>query len=416
MFNFIKKFFKEPEKEQHELKQSELQDWFNKNSKPIFEQLNQNIKELKEKINLETKNTNQSLDKLKDAKLMNPNITIREKQFMEGNRDSYIRSVNVLINAIHIEDDPDSILKFSDFFNEKLTQFAKSTSKAYQILQQFFGNESNGIALNIRNLDALIKELKQKVISQDIGKINSLKKEIQDLDKKKFHKIELNKELKQKTKQQENLVNHKNDLEKKIQGIKNSEEYNQHRALQELNRKYLDKIDDSNKLITHSFAVIDAALKKYERVAFRDFDLISEYRKEPIKTLIKDTQFKIMEILDQTRKNIIGGTIELKETKKERILKEIEKLTQDYFEDFLSGIGDIKKKMDDVDEQLKSNKSSENLKKLEEDLNKFNHDLEKLNSHIDYLKQEINKIDFDKIKEKLKQEIKEILNLEIVIA
>jgi len=416
MFHFIKKFFKEPEKEQNQVKLSELQDWFNKNSKPIHEMLNKELKEIKEAIALEIKKTNDNLEKLKNAKLMNPNISIREKQFMEGNRDSYIRSVNVLLNAISLEEDHDSILKFSDFFNEKLTQFAKTTAKAYQILQEFFGNETKEIAINIRKLDSMIKQVKQAVISKDMDKIAAIKEEIKNIDKKKFHKIELNKELKQKTKQQENIVNHKNELEKKIQEIKKSEEHDQHRALSELKRKYLDKIEDSNQLITHSFANIDAALKKYERIAFRDFDLISDYRKDPVRTLIKDTQFKIMEILDQTRKNIISGLIELKDTKKERTLKEIEKLTQDYFQDFLAGIGDIKKKMDDVDEQLRLNKSSENLKKLNEDLNRLNYDLEKVSTNVSYLNQEIRNIDFEKIKEKLQKEIKETLKMEVVIS
>ena len=416
MLNFIRRLFSEPKKEQHDVKLSELRDWFNKNTKQIFDELNKEIKYTKENIASQINKTKEDLKKLENATLPNPNITMREKQFMYGNRDSYIRSVNVILNSINMEDDHDSLLTFADFFSQKMDQFARSTARAYHILQEFLGNESKEIAMDIKNLDNSIKGLKQKIISKNIDKVLKLKKEIEDIDKKKFHKIELNKELKQQTKQQEGFNNQKNELEKRIKVIQSSEEHNQYRALSELKRKYADKLEEFEKRMGHSFSTIDSALKKYERIAFRDFDLIADYRKDPIRTLIKDTQFKIIEMLDQMRKGIISGTLELKDSKKERTLKEIEKLTKEYFEEFLEGIGELKNKIEETNAQIESNKSPKELENLKEQLAKMSYDLDRTKSHVVHLNDEIDKLDFDKIKKKTEEEIKDLLEVEISIS
>jgi len=358
----------------------------------------------------------ENINKLEQAELPNPNISIREKQFMSGNRDAYIRSVTAFINGIVIEDDHDSILTFADFFQKRMQQFAKSTGRAYQILQEFLGNESRALALNIKALDTLIKELKQIIVKKHIDKIIALEQEIKAIDQHKYHSVELSKELNQQTKHHQGLSSKKQERETEIKELKTSEEYIQHRGTLELKKKYLDKLEEFNKRISLSFSTLAPALKKYERIAFRDTDIVLEYIKEPVKTLIKDTDFKITEILDHMRKNIVSGTIELKESKKERVLKEIEKLTQYHFEDFITEIGNVRDKILELNEDLDKSEIPNKLKKLDEEVKNIAYDAEKAKSSIVHATQELSKIDFEKLKRKFEKEIKELLKTEITIS
>ena len=159
MFNFLKKFFTKKEIETIKLELKDLKSFFDEKHKEVEKELNSKIAEIRGKIAEEITKTRNNLETLKKAELRNENIPVRAKQFMKGNREAYIRIVNNLVDSINIEDDYNSILKFCDNFNETLLHFTKSTTKAYQVLQEFFANESREIALNIKQFDSLIKRL-----------------------------------------------------------------------------------------------------------------------------------------------------------------------------------------------------------------------------------------------------------------
>ena len=85
MFNFIKKLFaKEPEKEieKETIELTNLNEWFDSKSRTTHNNLNESINEIKNKINSEIEKTKSNLEKLKEAKLQNPNIPLRVKQII----------------------------------------------------------------------------------------------------------------------------------------------------------------------------------------------------------------------------------------------------------------------------------------------------------------------------------------------
>ena len=133
MFDFIKKLFSKKEPEKEIIKLENLNDWFNAKSNLIYDDLNENINLIKNKINSEIEKTKSNLEKLKEAKLQNPNIPIKAKQMMEGNRESYIKIILKFINNIYLETDYKELLIYCNGFDNYLNSLGKSTSKSYHI-------------------------------------------------------------------------------------------------------------------------------------------------------------------------------------------------------------------------------------------------------------------------------------------
>ena len=128
MFNILRKFFSERESELLQLQLDQLPSFINDKSNEINKDLNQHIADIRTKISSEIGKTKMNLNVLKNAELRNKNIPIRARQFMDGNREAYIRAVNTIIDQIVIDDDYNKVLKFIADFDEKLKTFVKSTS------------------------------------------------------------------------------------------------------------------------------------------------------------------------------------------------------------------------------------------------------------------------------------------------
>src|SRR3989344_7603189 len=105
MLEFLKKIFKNEEQEQkqdHEISLHNAKEWLGEKAKPLSEEIRQNTESILMKVDEEAQKTRFNLEVLENAKLQNPNIPFRAKQYMEGNRKSYIKSVGSFAGNLEI--------------------------------------------------------------------------------------------------------------------------------------------------------------------------------------------------------------------------------------------------------------------------------------------------------------------------
>ena len=154
MLNFLKRLFKQGEQEAEKeiIKLENLESWLGNRFEHFHKNLGYNLKAYIERIDNEISKARENLDILRSAKLHNPNITVKEKQFMEGNRDAYTKRAEAFLKNLDFgEKDYNSVIALCSYFNKDLESFGKSTFKAYQVLKHFFANESKMVAINIKN-------------------------------------------------------------------------------------------------------------------------------------------------------------------------------------------------------------------------------------------------------------------------
>ncbi|MBW2980805.1 hypothetical protein KY360_05305 [Candidatus Woesearchaeota archaeon] len=415
--DFIKSIFKEETKEEikpETVSINELPNWVYNKSESISSELNDKLNLIKNKIKQEIESTKDNLKKLASAELRNPNITLREKQFMQGNREAYTRRVNIFVDRIVLPNSPKEILSHCTSFDKELQSFGKSTARPYHILQEFFGNESREVALNIKNLDKHMKELRETIKTAGLDRVEKIKEAIEHLVRTIAQKKQYDSEVKQAQKNIEDLKNSKDESEAEIKKFKESNEFLDYEKLKNEKEKAAANLEEHKKQLLHSFAVLERALKKFQRIAFEDEKLIESYIQNPVAALEQDNELRIIGILNKLEHNARNDKLDLKDKKKDKTIAEIRELSKDFFISFLDKYAELKNKFDEINNQLHNNKAEEKLMESNKKIEKIKSDIETKNKDIAYSKQELEKIDISKLKSSLEKEIKN-LNVDIKI-
>ena len=160
MLNFIKKFFKKEEEIIERIAKEGLIKWFEERVKGLDSEIKEKRQALSKDISNKITAAREALKALEEAKLQNPNISVREKQFMEGNRKAYLQKTEHFFREVE-EIIEHEINFFVHHYKDYLDNFGKGTSRAYSILNEFFSNEARGIALRIKELDNIIEGIKK---------------------------------------------------------------------------------------------------------------------------------------------------------------------------------------------------------------------------------------------------------------
>jgi hypothetical protein len=420
ILDFIKSIFKKEEPKEEPKKETasinELPSWLDKKSKLVSSELANNLNPIKDSLKQEIELAKENTEKLSSAELRNPNIQPKEKQFMQGNREAYVKKANQFLNSIRIPENNDDIIASYGHFENNLKNFGKSTARPYHILQNFFATESRELALNIKNLDNFMKELKKETNNSGFDKLNQLKEDAKHITSLIEQKEKLNSEISQLDKELEDLKDSRAKKEHELISFKNSEEFKRNEEFKEEKSKLEAELEQKKKRLWQVFTDLERPLKKFERIAFENQDLIKEYMTNSIKALEKDTELKIINILNKLKDNVENNKLDLKDKKKEKTIESIKRLDKGFFEDFLAEYNSTKQKLDDTIEKINSSK-------IEDKLNEINNQIEKLNSNIDskkrsldYSKQELDKININRPKEDIIKEIKESLNIELTLS
>lgn len=419
MFKFLKKLFSEEDEEVEKegIKVENLEEWFKGKSKKVLGDLDARIKDIRARVKDEVIKTKDNLAILSTANLHNPKISVKETQFMEGNRKSYIMAVNSFLRGIDLErDDYSSLLEFCNDFNLRLDKFGKSTVRPFHILQEFFSHESRNIALNIKNLDGSIKELKSIIGNAKIHRITEIEDDASELNNKIKQKNQIDSLLRDKENVKEELVKNRDSIENEIEKTIKSKEYKQLNELKANKETLLASIREHNAKIVHAFSVMERPLKKLIRMVVEDSTLIERYIENPIGALVSDDGLKIVELLKKLESNINNLTLELKDKKREKVLETIKGLTEEFLREFVNKHNELNKKLGDMEKEITENVALKKENKMNYELSNIKDNLEKVNSEILGNEQELSKININEMKNNLGKEINELLKMDVVIS
>jgi len=100
MLKFLKNIFMQKEIKNEEINLNELEGWIESNKKIILNDLNKKTDEIMSRISNEVRKCNENLRALENAELANPKIPLRAKQAMEGNRETYIKRINLFLAGL----------------------------------------------------------------------------------------------------------------------------------------------------------------------------------------------------------------------------------------------------------------------------------------------------------------------------
>ncbi|MCH8003578.1 MAG: hypothetical protein IH934_03010 [Nanoarchaeota archaeon] len=416
MLKFIKKFFSKQEILEEKIELNELNNWLGGKTKPIIENLRTNINQIINKISDEKGKVDKNLEILKNAKLQNPKIPERVKTIMEGNRAAFIKKVSFFFNNIDMSyNNHNEILEKCNKIKNDIEILGKGTMRSYQVLNEFFAREAENLAINIKRVENYSNDIINLINNSKLLNTGKIKNNIIDIQNKIKLKEKYSIELNNEKNNLKNINNKKIETENKINGIKSSSDYINYEKLLEERNNVESKVNDIENGLFHDFSVLEKSLKKYAKIAFENEKLIIEYLNNPTSTLIKDSELKIVKILDSLKNAIERNELDLDKKKKEKALAKIYELDGVYFTKIKDDFKNAKKKISDLTYQIKNNNSKKDLDKLNIELKDVIQNIENLNNKILNLNNEIEKIDIVKLKGNLVNEVNDLTNIRITL-
>ncbi len=415
MIEFLKNLFKKKESEVEEIKESELKNWLGDKEKNIISEIEEQISPNAKKIESMIEGIRDFMKNLEKAELKNTNIPQREINFMKGNREAYLKIVDIFISDIKIPDKMNKIEIFISDYEKNIESFTRSSSKPYGILQHFFANESSKIASGIKKIDDLIKETKKIIERSNIHRFKDIENAIDDLKTKKIKKQSLDKE----SEEQKNILDKNKDKKEKvikiIEEAKKSKEYEEILELKKEKDKHQRLLKEHEEDMTHKFAIIEKALKKYSKMALENQSYVEDYAEKALETLLDDHELIILDILKNLNAQIIKGKLDLKDKKKEKSIAVIEKMNKDHIKDFLEKHLKIKIDIGKIEKKMSKNLVLEQIKSNSKEVEFLDSEIERNTQRLEEIKMEKENIDISMIRKDIEEKIKENLNIILTI-
>ncbi|MBI2654425.1 hypothetical protein HYX02_06485 [Candidatus Woesearchaeota archaeon] len=421
MLEFLKKIFKSEEQEVKkaaEIKLQYLEEWIGEQAKPLTEDTQYKIEEIFMRVSEELQRARINVETLENAKLQNPNIPFKAKQYMEGNRKAYIRAINSFLGHAEINNkDYFYLLDFCKLFDRLIDDLNKGTFRSYTILQEFFANETNKIAENLKSFDDLFKELKSVLNSKKIVAVNNSRQKAQNLSAKTKQKINIDVDFKNAEASLKLANEEKDSVMAEIMDFSKGDSHNNFVNLNEEKKNKEREFYQDQDRILQSFSVLERPLRKYSHVAFEHEEIVLDYLKQPIETLANDKEMKIAEILKNMEKLLDENQIQIDEKKREKSLEEIKKLNKEFLEQFTKKYYSFKSEIEEIDNKIKMTGVPDKFRNFNKQLEDINLRIEKNNEEYEKLKSDVVKINnsIESLKSEIEGDVKEIFGEDIKI-
>jgi len=401
--------------EKKEVGLDEFENWLKELREIKIRTVNDELKNYRPRIEEQKKLILESIEKLRNAKLMNPNIPTRAFSLMQGNREAYMRFTSKLAENVSIPEKYEDLEYFIAKFDNDFNDLKKSTARSFYILQEFFANEAKQIAGNIGAMENIVNELREFVRKEGFDIIDRITHEIICIRKAQSGRKEYEDKLNELDTLLKEEQKKKSDAEKEILKIKESENFKKYLEIEQKKAALLDKVKEAELEIHHFFANIEAALKKYERIALDDGELVRKYIHDSVSALEGDEGLKILELLSRMRSAIEHNTVELKDAKKAKTQEILNAENKESLESMKKSLEKFRKEEKDCNGELeKYSQNAEISKQLEiqKAASVKSNDLMQRTTEI---KTEREKIDLNSHKEKAQQLMRELDLAEIIL-
>ena len=197
-----------------------------------------------------------------------------------------------------------------------------------------------------------------------------------------------------------------------INSLSATKDFSKLNSLKEQNNEIQKNIDNLTFSINEKFSGIDKALRKFNKMS--ENELINDYLENPLKSLQRDKELKILSILKNIEASLIDEQLEIKDDKKEKILETIKEINESYLNNLLKEYSVLNQEQIRIKNSLLINKTEEKISMLNSKLNNMSTKKKSVQKKLNGI-EEKNKINIDDISKNLSDKIKTITTKHVVI-
>ena len=353
-----------------EISEDSLEVWFRQKTSEKLTSRESRKKEIQESFNTKVVELREAVRKLGSTELQNNNVPSRMVDFMTGNRENYIKQVNILVQNM-----PGLDNEFNQKFDALLDDMAKRSTRSYQVLQEFFAHETQEIAFKLKELSLTAKEFLTSdpeiiMIENTLSKISKLREARNKVSDALLSINNLNEEIKEK--ESEIAA-----LEERIEESKKSKDYEQLNSIRELKKQKERRILELETSIINVFSPFSKLMKKYQREQPKYHKLLQEYSDNTLDAFSKDSRLDICDALSEAIANVESLGFNSKEQEKIRERKSSI--------DILS-IGTLRREYAETRKTIEQAQKSLSLIPIESDIEKMNREIKSLKGSIQEVK------------------------------
>jgi len=345
------------------------------------------------------------LEALEKAVLINDNITVREKQIMEGHRKVYIQRLKKFLGELDVPDDFARIGHYVARFSESLGELSQDTRKNYLVLSQFMESELARIIRVVKNIERELSNLQREIDDEGIDMIKEAKIRLHHFVDDENKKRNLENEKVEKDNELDLIRKKKEKLETRLGELKESKEYADLKEVIDAKKRNEEEINSIEQEMITTFAELNRPLKKYTHNAQQE-NFADKYIADPAGALEEDDSLVIHDLLKKMNSEL--ENLELKDRQLEKTREMIKRLTREYLIKQKIDLGRLKQANKETATKVNKSVVALNISENESWLKSIDKKTEQIEDEIHDLEKQIEGINLDYLKQKVKEKIKEI--------
>ncbi len=405
--NFLRDLFKKPSMEV-EIPVIELKDWLEEAGEEKLKPIDNKIKNHLKDIGTISDRIREKLETLKEAKLLNENISPREKHMVEGNRFSYIKKIKFFLDSLKLpKQEYEAMLSFAKGFEKDLEELGEKTSKGYYLLKNYYDREVTDVAADIKELEKNVIGIRSLVEGETVKSYRELFKLIRELNEQVISFEKADKQISEIENKVVETEEKKQKLQAKMEEVKQSRDFKEYNDLESKKKELKNKLDDIESGIKKNFLIISKPLRKFKHETTFE-ELVDSYQEDPLDALKKDKGFKIADILAK-----MGKDKKLDMTKK--ITSTLDSMDKKYFEDQKKKADKIVEKISSLNSDIEKNTVMMNFKELAYQLDHVEKKIKDLNQELDEKRSEKANLNIEKKRSVLEKQMGELTGHDVTI-
>jgi hypothetical protein len=239
-----------------------------------------------------------ALHKLANAELLNTKIPARAMHILHGNKASFIKRTQRLINDLAYPEKVSDLATFSQQLSQDIESYGQDTRKNSMVIKEFLEDELKAVIRNIHTIEADTATLMKKLNKTPLDRIIQARSLLKEHAQATTTEQQLHTNRQHQKDEVHHLLQEKKQLEEELNEIKDSEQYRQ--AQQNAQAVSAQRITIKNMMISVSdhFIPFERALRKFSHDSL-DQELINSYLADPGTALLDDPDLKILDVLSR---------------------------------------------------------------------------------------------------------------------
>ncbi|MBI2546717.1 hypothetical protein HYV81_06075 [Candidatus Woesearchaeota archaeon] len=412
---FTRFFTKEKPKERphHKVQVHELDAWFKGKVSSKLDAVQDDTNRILSELRQEIQATREKLHKLETAQLQNPNIPMRAKQFMEGNREAYIRAIRQVLPAVDASElEPLEIPAFTQKAKQRFEHLARNAHKPYTVLQEFLANEAAAVARSLKIILAVVEKLEAHYKDAGLAEIQAMEQSISAINNKIVQKQTLAKLTKQLEQEIAALNTIVSALEAEKQALMASERYKQYTLLKQEKAAAHQQLKELEQSFIDHFQAVEPALKRFAKRSTHE-EHINRYLSHPVAALMDDEVLGIIPVLQALEQNISSNSVQLNDRKEKKTLDKIQLLNRAFLADFREKRQAAAHAILGIAGRLETTKVEETLAAHNQKLTDEQYRLENKSQQLAHARKELEKIDVARFSEDLAARLSVFFNEQV---